>query len=317
MKSFSTETKDSVRREFKNSMRIVAVDKNGNRVGVVKSLSNSSVYGKGREKMDHLRAQLFEDLEKSDFIKVKSKFSTPIQIVYMGIPNIKSNDNGKITYRFSNIPGDNNIDPKLVKSIGYVSYETMIFKDGRKVNTPYNYAKKLMNDTRNKGVNIPVILFEYAGKEIIYPINLIEKNSEPLIERLNRILELEGTVSLSETISGVNKLLAENGVDKSVRVTSLNYAQDIQNAVEVVSNIPNIPTLTEIMEADNFRDVLETSAIIDINIKDTPFVGPKIRFDITQVPEFNSDIIEESTPEFSIDLEEEINNDKENKSCLE
>ena len=317
MKSFSTETKDSVRREFKNSMRIVAVDKNGNRVGVVKSLSNSNVYGKGREKMDHLRAQLFEDLEKSDFIKVKSKFSTPIQIVYMGIPNIKSNDNGKITYRFSNIPGDNNIDPKLVKSIGYVSYETMIFKDGRKVNTPYNYAKKLMNDTRNKGVNIPVILFEYAGKEIIYPINLIEKNSEPLIERLNRILELEGTVSLSETISAVNKLLAENGVDKSVRVTSLNYAQDIQNAVEVVSNIPNIPTLTEIMESDNFRDVLETSAIIDINIKDTPFVGPKIRFDITQVPEFNSDIIEESTPEFSIDLEEEINNDKENKSCLE
>ena len=317
MKSFSTETKDSVRREFKNSMRIVAVDKNGNRVGVVKSLSNSSVYGKGREKMDHLRAQLFEDLEKSDFIKTKSKFSTPIQIVYMGIPNIKSNDNGKITYRFSNIPGDNNIDPKLVKSIGYVSYETMIFKDGRKVNTPYNYAKKLMNDTRNKGVNIPVILFEYAGKEIIYPINLIEKNSEPLIERLNRILELEGTVSLSETISAVNKLLAENGVDKSVRVTSLNYAQDIQNAVEVVSNIPNIPTLTEIMESDNFRDVLETSAIIDINIKDTPFVGPKIRFDITQVPEFNSDIIEESTPEFSIDLEEEINNDKENKSCLE
>ena len=87
--------------------------------------------------------------------------------------------------------------------------------------------------------------------------------------------------------------------------------------VEVVSNIPNIPTLTEIMESDNFRDVLETSAIIDINIKDTPFVGPKIRFDITQVPEFNSDIIEESTPEFSIDLEEEINNDKENKSCLE
>jgi hypothetical protein len=134
---------------------------------------------------------------------------------------------------------------------------------------------------------------------------------------LNRILELEGTVSLSETISAVNKLLAENGVDKSVRVTSLNYAQDIQNAVEVVSNIPNIPTLTEIMESDNFRDVLETSAIIDINIKDTPFVGPKIRFDITQVPEFNSDIIEESTPEFSIDLEEEINNDKENKSCLE
>ena len=113
------------------------------------------------------------------------------------------------------------------------------------------------------------------------------------------------------------KLIDMDGVDKSVRVTSLNYAQDIQNAVEVVSNIPNIPTLTEIMESDNFRDVLETSAIIDINIKDTPFVGPKIRFDITQVPEFNSDIIEESTPEFSIDLEEEINNDKENKSCLE
>ena len=120
------------------------------------------------------------------------------------------------------------------------------------------------------------------------------------------------TPTIADTI-----VTAENGVDKSVRVTSLNYAQDIQNAVEVVSNIPNIPTLTEIMESDNFRDVLETSAIIDINIKDTPFVGPKIRFDITQVPEFNSDIIEESTPEFSIDLEEEINNDKENKSCLE
>ena len=316
-KSFSSESKDSIRREFKNSMRIVAVDKNGNRVGVVKSLGNSNVYGKGRQKMDHLRAQLFEDLEKSDFVKVKSKFSTPIQIVYMGIPNVKSNDNGKILYRFSNQPGENNINPKAVKSIGYVSYNTISFKDGRKVNTPYNYAKKLMDDTRNKGVNIPVILFEHAGKEIIYPINLIEKNSEPLIEKLNRILELEGSVPLSETILNVNKLLAENGVDKSVRVTSLNYAQDIQNAVEVVSNIPNIPTLTEIMESDNFRDILQTSAIVDINIEDTPFVGPKIRFDITQVPDFTSDIVEESTPEFSINLEDEINNDKENKSCLE
>ena len=316
-KSFSSESKDAIRREFKNSMRIVAVDKNGNRVGVVKSLGNSNVYGKGREKMDHLRAQLFEDLEKSDFVKVKSKFSAPIQIVYMGIPNVKSNENGKVIYRFSNQPGETNINPKAVKSIGYVSYNTIKFKDGRKVNTPYNYAKKLMDDTRNKGVNIPVILFEHAGKEIIYPINLIEKNTEPLIDRLNRILELEGSVPLSETISNVNKLLAENGIDKSVRVTSLNYAQDIKNAVEVVSNIPNIPTLTEIMEADNFRDILQTSAIVDINIEDTPFVGPKIRFDITQVPNFTSDIVEESTPEFSVNLEDEINNDKENKSCLE
>ena len=71
------------------------------------------------------------------------------------------------------------------------------------------------------------------------------------------------------------------------------------------------------MEADNIRDILQTSAIVDINIEDTPFVGPKIRFDITQVPNFTSDIVEESTPEFSVNLEDEINNDKENKSCLE
>ena len=40
---------------------------------------------------------------------------------------------------------------------------------------------------------------------------------------------------------------------------------------------------------NNFRDILQTSAIVDINIEDTPFVGPKIRFDITQVPDFTSD----------------------------
>ena len=133
-------------------MVIVAKDKAGNRIGIVKSLGNSSIGGRGRTQMDFLRTALFEQLEKDNFKPgTKTKFSVPVQVMYMGIPNIKSDGEAKILYNFSSEAGDRNIDPSKIVSVGYATYGKMEFKDGKKFDTPYNYAKNVLNDSTYDG----------------------------------------------------------------------------------------------------------------------------------------------------------------------
>lgn len=297
-KPVSQEVLDEISMRMKNNMRIVAVDKSGNRVGIVKSIGNSNSAGNGRNKNNHLRTALFEQLKENNFNpKTKSKFSVPVKIVYMGIPNVKSVNGDKVQFNFSEEPGENNINPSKIKSVGYVTYGDMKLQGNKKISTPYNYAKNIMENTLYQGKKIPVVVFDYNGKEVVYPITLIENDGPTLSEQFQDILNQRQSLTLSEFITKANDFLAENGVERNIRLTSLNLNQKLDNVIANLENVPNIPSISEIMGTSNFREVLKEKAMIDINLNDKPFIGPKIRFDINAIPETQlNDVSEEVKP---------------------
>lgn len=317
-RSFDKKAQDEVRKKMKESMVIVAVDKNGNRVGIVKSLSNSSVRGNGKTQMDYLRTGLFEQMTQDGInTKVKSKFKVPVQLVYMGIPNVTTTDGQKDVFRFSDETGERNIPLNKVKSVGYVSHNEIRFHDNRKVDTPYNYAKKIMTDTTFEGARVPVVLFDYNGKEVIYPIQLLEKEEVGFLSRYEAIMQSTSSNPLTTTIQSLNNLLAEAGVTKQVRVTSMNMGEMIPRVQEELEKIAVIPTIEEMMGNEDFRETLGSYGIIDINITDKPFIGPKVRFNINTVPEVKSTLLSETSVSQTISPEtlEEIT--KEQNKCLD
>lgn len=297
-KPVSQEVLDEISMRMKNNMRIVAVDKSGNRVGIVKSIGNSNSAGNGRTKNNHLRTALFEQLKENNFNpKTKSKFSVPVKIVYMGIPNVKSVSGEKVQFNFSEEPGESNINPNKIKSVGYVTYGDMKLQGNKKISTPYNYAKNIMENTLYQGKKIPVVVFDYNGKEVVYPITLIENDGPTLTEQFQDILNQRQSLTLSEFITKANDFLAENGVERNIRLTSLNLNQKLDNVIANLENVPNIPSISELMGTSNFREVLKEKAMIDINLNDKPFIGPKIRFDINTIPETQlNDVSEEVKP---------------------
>lgn len=294
---FDLKQGDEIKKKIKDNMVIVAKDSSGNRVGIVKSLQNSNVRGRGRTQMDYLRTSIFDQLIENDFKpKTKTKFKVPVQIVYMGIPNIKSENGQKQVFRFSSQPGDMNINPNKITAVGYATYGEMKFSGNKTIQTPYNYAKNITTNTLFEGRRVPVVSFKHQGKDVIYPITLLEKDTVSLSERFQEVLAREEDLSFGEFISSVNTFLSENGISKGIRLTSLNYKTGLELATTAVNNVMNISTLEELMDPGMMKQVLEQHTMIDINLNDKPFVGPKIRFNLNSVPENVSPFLSEVSP---------------------
>ena len=315
-KSFDSKLADQAKRKFKDTMVLVAKDKAGNRVGIVKSLQNSRIKGNGRTKMDHLRTSVFEQLQADGFVTgTKSKFTVPVQIVYMGIPNVTASQGVRDLYRFSDEVGDSLIDPKKITAVGYATEGGMVYNDGKKRDTPYNYAKSIINNTLYAGRKVPVVVFEHNGKEVIYPIGLVENDTAPMSERFQEVLDQEANLSHGEFVAAVNTFLAENGLPKDIRVTSLNFAQKMEAATNAVENAQNLPTIDELMDKTNFREILKSNAYIDINLNDKPFVGPKVRFNLNEVPIIQSDLLMEKDQVMKAETLDEILNNEDEQIC--
>lgn len=316
-KSFDSKKADEVKRKFKDNMVLVAMDKNGNRVGIVKSLNNSRVNGNGRTRMDYLRTSVFEQLVEDGFTTgTRSKFTVPVQIMYMGIPNIRTEQGEKVLYRFSDEVGDRNINPSKIKAVGYATEGSIVFNDGKKRDTPYNYAKKVMTDTTFAGKKVPVVVFEHNGKEVIYPVGLVENDSEPMSARFQQVLDQEANMSHGDFVKEVNTFLAENGIAKDVRVTSLEFKSKLEAATAAVANAQNLPTIDELMTGD-FKDILRSNGFVDINLNDKPFVGPKIRFKLNEVPEISSNLLTPKGVEIKASTLEQILENEEDQNCLD
>ena len=303
---------DERRKYFKDNMVILAKNSKGDVVGVVKSFGNST--GFNAISMDHLRNSLFDIYEKSGYTAATSTFKAPVSIVYMGIPNTTSQNGVKNVFEFGDKAGDGVVPASKILDIGYVSYGRLELNSGSSLNTPYNYAQSIMRDVTFTDRKVPVVVFKHNGKDVIYPISLKpNKDSTVVAEEFRNLVERDAD-SISERLTTINEFLASNNVNTRYRVTPFNFNSDFINEIETeITNSSFFPSIDELLNGGNSKVNLMANAIIDINISDTPFIGPKIKFNINTVPEFISDI--SSTPvviEEESELAEKVkeNNDK-------
>lgn len=306
---------DALRKEFKDNMVIVSKDKSGNTIGVVKAFNNSN--GQNALYMDYLRMNLFDKFENSGYKTAKSSFTVPVQIVYMGIPNISSTEAGKVMYEFSRETGNNLINPNKIMDIGFVSYNELNFNSGSRYNTPYNYAQSIMRDKSYTGRRIPVIMFRYNGKEVIYPISLKESLSSDVIVSQYDTLVNNKSKDFSTYINDINEFLSSNKVSPKYRLTSLNFSNEYVNDIrDIIENSEFYPSVEEFLNSRNIAQTLIDNALIDIDLNNRPFIGPKIKLALNQVPEFNSElrntdkVINDDSP-----IQNQAEENKDNNEC--
>lgn len=280
---------DAVRKEFKDNMVIVSKDKTGNNIGVVKGFNNSN--GSNALYMDYLRNSLFDRFEQSGYTNAKSSFTVPVQIVYMGIPNISSTEDGKVLYEFSRDNTDNTINPNKIMDIGYVSFNQLSFNSGAQYKTPYNYAQSIFKDKGYTGRRVPVVMFRHNGKEVIYPVSLKEALSSDVIVGEFDTLVNNKSKDFSTYINELNDFLSSNRISPKYRFTSLNYSDEYVSQIrDVIGNSEFYPSVEEFLNSRNIGQTLIDNAFIDIDLNNNPFIGPKIKLALNQVPEFVSDL---------------------------
>lgn len=280
---------DALRKEFKDNMVIVSKDKTGNTVGVVKGFNNSN--GQNAVYMDYLRNSLFDTFENNGYTNARSSFTVPVQIVYMGIPNISSTEEGKVLYQFSRDASDNTINPNKVMDIGFVSYNQLEFNSGAKYKTPYNYAQSIFKDKSYGGRKIPVIMFKHNGKDIIYPVSLKESlDSSAVVTQFDSLYNNKSK-DFSTYLNDMNEFLSANKISPKYRLTSLNFSDEyVQEIRDVIRNSEFYPSVEEFLNSSNASQTLIDNALIDIDLNNNPFIGPKVKLALNQVPEFTSEL---------------------------
>jgi hypothetical protein len=63
---------------------------------------------------------------------------------------------------------------------------------------------------------------------------------------------------------------------------------------DVISNSEFYPSVEEFLNSRNTAQTLIDNALIDIDLNNKPFIGPKIKFALNQVPEFTSELSNET-----------------------
>ena len=305
----------ALRKQFKDNMVIVSKDKSGNTIGVLKGFNNSN--GQNAVYMDYLRNSLFDRFEQSGYKEATSSFTIPVQIVYMGIPNISSIEEGKVLYEFSRESTDNSINPNKIMDIGYVSYNQISFNSGSTYNTPYNYAQSIMKDKGYTGRRVPVVMFKHNGKNVIYPISMKEAlNSDVIVSQFDSLINNK-TKDFSNYINDLNDFLSENKISPKYRFTSLNYSDEYVDQIrDVISNSEFYPSVEEFLNSKNIGQTLIDNALIDIDLNNNPFIGPKIKLALNQVPEFTSDL--SSSDKVIVDespIRNEMEENKDDNEC--
>lgn len=313
---FDPKAKEEAIRKFKDNMVIHAEDFKGRNIGVLKGYKN----GNNKAKLDALRTQVLADvLEQGTSKSVRSKVKLDAQFSFVGIPNITLDENGKkVVYNFSDKPSHGEVSLNSVKSVGYVTYgKGAVLRDDTEIDV--NYADKVRKDPSFDGKKVPIVVLNVGGKNVAYPIGVREDNSVNLSEELETLLGLIEGEPLVTKIEEVNSLLAEHGVSKDLRVSSLDYEGSLNEVLGALQDTKKGAHIDSLMK-DDFREELKNGATIDVDIDGRAFIGSKVRFNLNNVGEVDKSVKKylnpvESPKKKNKKVEKEIKEKKEDDSC--
>ena len=116
----------------------------------------------------------------------------------MGFPIIKLNAEGKIIM--------NNIVESKVKSYGFIdeSGEYKFFNDIK------NYNSQYTDHFKEYGKKIPIVAFEYKGKNYVFPMQINQKTQDVTAD-LDLVLN-DNSLNKFQKITEVNKLLQKHNL---------------------------------------------------------------------------------------------------------
>lgn len=217
---------------------------------------------------------LLENLN-SDLKGFKLGSKVKVRNVVLGFPNMNAQQTEE-GYEPLNVAfTDENIG--VVVNTGYVlNGKSFLSKDDKGVR--FDFTTKISK--KNKNTKIPVVVFEYKGFKIAYPISLVTTT----IQKSSEIEEIFNNPQLSESekVKKINAKLVENNIEpKQFELTSLDPVKlrKIAEAMDSIEDFINIETLSD---KDYDKNLLKTQAQIAINLLDKPVTAPKLVLDFSE-----------------------------------
>ena len=164
----------------------------------------------------------------------------------------------------------------VIVNTGYVlNGKSFLSKDEKGVR--FDFTTKISK--KNKTTKIPVVVFEYKGLKVAYPISLITTVVQKSIE----IEEIFNNQDLSEAekIKRINAKLVENNIEpKQFELTSLDPVK-LKSIAEAMNSIQDFIDVDTLADKDYDKNLLIFQAQIAINLIDKPITAPKLVLDFS------------------------------------
>lgn len=264
-------------KEVEDNMMILTVTPDTQKSGAIKASHSTTGNTVADDKFLKIRklayTQLIEHIASNNqSVSIVVNATAPVGKVILGVPNmqIQQTESG-----YEPIAVDFNDDNlRTVVNTGYIlNGKPYLAKEG--TDTRFDFTTKLSR--QNPGKKIPVIVFEYKGNNVAYPISLIttvSPKSQELIEILDQ------NITDVEKVKAVNNLLIKYGIEPSrYGLTKLDTAklQEIRNELDLIEDFMDVEDLRD----QNYdKENLKTQAQIALNLTDRPLTAPKLVLDL-------------------------------------
>lgn len=223
--------------------------------------------------------------------RVELGVTIPLKMVLVGAPNMNvREEEGKV------VPENLPLTEEALDSIedyGYIQDgEVFTNKNLEYSDKEVIFAKSVSKREANKGVKIPVVVFKYKSRTIVFPVSLLEVKGDKTSEAYAILNNAE--TSDTAKIVEFNEYLLENKINpKNYAIYDLKSEQslvELQRALEDLKNSPNIVDVNDWLEADHNKSDLLQQIEIAIDITDKPFHAPKgiLDFQGLEMPDENA-----------------------------
>lgn len=284
--------------------------KDDNLVGVLKAQQDNSdlvVNQNHYDKMAKIRIEatntLLED-PTPGVIELES--NVKVERVFMGHPvlNLEQQGNSHVILQNS----FNAETSEKITDIGYILDGEMKLKNNSsrdRITESYIHAVLKNKNGKYTGRRVPIVVIDYNGRNIAYPVSLIPE----IIDSSYKVDEIINTdLSDSQKAIKINELLMQNGVDvQKLQIRGDNYIVKIEEARRLLANQNKFVNLEEWIEpSTDIATNLIGNAAIDLDLRGDLFHSPKVTLDFgpasqeVNVEKISSELLEED------EMDEEI-----------
>lgn len=267
--------------ELTANIKIYMVDNQGNILGDLKANRDT---GNSPEFLT-LRAEAVRmALEKGAKGTLTLPYQAPLKHLFLGAPNFEFEGDGYKAY---------DLRPELIVDFGYTESGRLILKDSTK-----EVRKDLVSKVMKRD-GVPVIVFRQGKYNIAFPVKLIKTN-KGLENTVNEIINNSST-SASAAVE-INKLLLENNLspknynlyytdanNQTIFDENGNYSENLQRAVA------DLALKEDFINPRDWqtREDVANSAVINVDLTNTPLVSPKPVLDLQNLSEITGDWYQE------------------------
>lgn len=242
-------------------------------LGMMRGLSESNEPSPSVYALKQIREDAVDQVLAGTNERINLGLNIPVERVLLGNPNVKvTNVNGTLETQTIDF---NEQSVKKVVATGYALNGKV--NANKQIEFNPGIAKRVSELQENKDKKVPVVIFEYMGKNIAFPVDLIETESG-LLQQAQEILDTNlDPVKKAEVFT---EFLQQNGID--IKKYDLDIEDGWENSAQIEPILNEVEAKRNVADVDTWLDRnynpidLIEQAQIAVDITDRPILSSKI-----------------------------------------